>query len=234
MVGIDSDSRLIIAEGVVRQFTDIVQNKKIPLSLNRQKILTRLSEISKKIKALKWSYKPLEQVLRSKELRDIEINAKEIFDSFPEKWEDRLVTQGLDGKNSVAILTYIRNYFYTMRERLTQGLSDDYADAIDILCGEIISIESIDSANWKCIVTDGKARYNVVTNIVGIKKGEVVPIAKLPPQIVYGVLSEGMFAGSSKGLPRFTNDDIGKRPDLSDKELGQSRGILEKLYVSKK
>lgn len=234
MVGIDSDSRLIIAEGIVKQFTNIVQNRKIPLTLNRQKIMTRLSEINSKLKALKWSYKPLEQVLRSKELRDIEINAKEIFDTFPEKWEDRLASQGLEGKNSVATLSYIRNYFYSMRERLTKGLSDDFADAIDILCGEIIGIETIDSTNWKCTVTDGQARYNVVTNIPGVKKGEIIPIAKLPPQIVHGILSEGMFAGSSKGLQRFTNDDVGKRPDLSDKELGQSRGILEKLFVSKK
>ncbi|NHK29812.1 MAG: hypothetical protein FK730_00575 [Asgard group archaeon] len=234
MVGIDSDSRLIIAEGMVNQFTDLVQNRKIPLTLNRQRILTRLSEINSKLKALKWSYKPLEQVLHSKELRDIEINAKEIFDSFPEKWEDRLSSQGFEGKNSVAVLTYIKNFFYSMRERITKGFSDDFANAIEILCGEIISIEAIDSANWKCIVTDGQARYNVVTNIQGVKKGEIIPIAKLPPQVVHGILSEGMFAGSSKGLKRFTSDDVGKRPDLSDKELGQSRGILEKLYVSKK
>jgi predicted RNA-binding protein with EMAP domain len=121
-----------------------------------------------------------------------------------------------------------------MRERLKDGFSDDYADAIDILCGEIISIDSIDSSNWNCIVTDGKARYNVVTNIAGLKKGEIVPIAKLPPQIVHGVLSEGMFAGSSKGLQRFTSEEVGKRPNLSDKELGQARGILENIYVSKK
>jgi predicted RNA-binding protein with EMAP domain len=234
MAGIDSDSRLIIAEGMVKQFTDLVQNRKIPLTLNRQKILTRLSEINSKLKALKWSYKPLEQVLHSKELRDIEINAKEIFDSFPEKWEDRLSSQGFEGKNSVAVLTYIKNFFYSMRERITKGFSDDFADAIEILCGEIIGIETIDSSNWKCIVTDGQARYHVVTNIPDIKKGEIVPIAKLPPQVVHGILSEGMFAGSSKGLQRFSKEEVGKRPDLSDKELGQSRGILENLYVGKK
>ncbi|NHJ31649.1 MAG: hypothetical protein FK732_02190 [Asgard group archaeon] len=234
MVGIDSDSRLIIAEGMVKQFTDLIQNRKIPLTLNRQKILTRLSEINSKLKALKWSYKPLEQVLHSKDLRDIEINAKEIFDSFPEKWEDRLTSQGFEGKNSVAVLTYIKNFFYSIRERITKGFSDDFADAIEIFCGEIIGIEAIDSANWKCIVADGHARYNVVTNIPEIKKGEIVPIAKIPPQVVHGILSEGMFAGSSKGLQRFTKDEVGKRPDLSNKELGQSRGILEKLYVGKK
>jgi hypothetical protein len=43
-----------------------------------------------------------------------------------------------------------------------------------------------------------------------------------------------MFAGSSKGLQRFTAEEIGKRPDLSDKELGQARGILEQIYVGKK
>ncbi|NHJ49181.1 MAG: hypothetical protein FK733_15440 [Asgard group archaeon] len=234
MTGIDSDSRLVIAEGIIKQFTDLVQNKKIPLTLNKQKVLSRLSEMKSKLMALKWSYKPLEQVLHSKELREIEINAKDIFDSFPENWEQRLSTQGLDGRKSVADLTYMRMFFYSMRERIKEGFSDDFADAIDILCGEIISIEAINSSNWNCIVTDGKARYNVVTNIEGIKKGEVVPIAKLPPQIVHGILSEGMFAGSSRGLQRFTSEEVGKQPDLTDKELGQARGILEQIYVSKK
>ena len=88
MVGIDADVRLNIAEGIVKEFTDLVRNKKIPLTINKQKILTRLNEIKSKLMALKWSYKPQEQVLLSKELRDIEIFIKEIFDEFPENWEN--------------------------------------------------------------------------------------------------------------------------------------------------
>ncbi|MHA1212451.1 MAG: hypothetical protein ACTSSH_08325, partial [Candidatus Heimdallarchaeota archaeon] len=96
----DTDSRIVIAIGVVKSLTDIVQNKKIPLTLNRQKIMTRLSEINSKLMALKWSYKPLEQVLHSKELREIEIFAKEIFDELPEKWVEMLSSRGVEGKKS--------------------------------------------------------------------------------------------------------------------------------------
>ena len=98
MVGIETDSRLILAEGIAKFFSQMVQNKQIPLTMNRDKIMSRLSEVNSKIMALKWSYKPLEQVLLSKELRDIEIFIKEIFDSFPEKWEDMLASRGIDGK----------------------------------------------------------------------------------------------------------------------------------------
>jgi len=231
---VDTDSRIVIAIGVVKSLTDIVQNKKIPLTLNRQKIMTRLSEINSKLMALKWSYKPLEQVLHSKELREIEIFAKEIFDELPEKWVEMLSSRGVEGKKSVAELTYLRDFFYTMRERITKGFSDDYADAIDIFCGEILSIEKLDAKNWKCVVADGQARYNVITNISDLKKGEVVPIAKLPPQIVHGVLSEGMFMGSSAGIKKFTSEEVGKRPELEDKDLGQARGILQEYFVNKK
>jgi predicted RNA-binding protein with EMAP domain len=234
MVGIDSDARIVIAEGIVKQFIELVQSKRIPLTLDRQKTLTRLNEIKSKLLAMKWSYKPLEQILRSNELRSIEINAKDIFDSFPTDWEERLITQGLDGKKTAAELKFLQSFFYTLRDRLKDGFSDDYALAIDILCGEIISVEPIDSKNWKCIVADGRSRYTIVTNIPDIKKGEVVPIAKLPPQIVHGELSGGMFAGSSKGLQRFTSEEVGKRPDLSDKDLGQTRGLLEQMYVKRK
>ena len=232
--GIDSDSRIAIAEGIVKQFNDLILNRKIPLSLNREKIMTRLGEIKSKLMALKWSYKPLESILQSKELREIEIYAKDIFDSFPDKWEDTLTARGLEGKKSVALLNYMKNYFYRLRERLTTGLSNDYAKAIDILCGEILTIENIDNKNKKCLVTDGISRYFVVTNIEELKKGDVIPIAKLPPQIIYDILYEGMFVGTSKGIRKFSKEDVSKRPDLTNEELGQTRGILEQLYVSKK
>ncbi|NHJ87345.1 MAG: hypothetical protein FK734_17910 [Asgard group archaeon] len=232
MAGIDSDSRIVIAEGMVREFTNLVQNKRIPLTLNRQKILTRLAEINSKLMALKWSYKPLEQILHSKELRDIEIFAKDIFDTFPEKWEDMLNTRGIEGKLAVKNLQYLRDFFYSIRERLTEGFSEDYADAIDILTGEILSIEKIDAKNWKCVVTDGKARYNIATNIVDLKKGDLMPIAKLPPQIVHGVLSEGMFIGSP--LTGVGKDEVGKKPEVSEKEKGHARGILQEHYVKRK
>jgi len=234
VTGVDTDSRIVLATGIVKYFTDLVQNKKIPLSLNRQKILTRLSEINSKLMVLKWSYKPLEQVLLSKELRAIEIYAKEIFDELPENWQEMLNSRGLEGRRSVANLLFLRNFFYTMRERMKEGFSDDFADTIDILCGEILSIEKIDAKNWKCLVTDGKARYNVVTNIANLRKGDIVPIAKLPPEIIYGVLSEGMFMGSSDGIKKFTSEDVGKRPELEDKDLGQARGILEQHFLGKK
>jgi len=234
MTTIDADARLIILEGIVKEFNNLVQYKRIPLTLNRQKILGRLSEIKSKIMALKWSYKPLEQVLLSKELRDIEIMAKEIFDSFPDKWVEILSSRGIEGKLSAANIRYIQQFFYSLRERLSKGLSADFADAIDIVCGEILSIEKVDAKNWKCLVSDGKARYFVATNISGLKKGDIVPIGKLPPQIVHGVLSEGMFLGSSEGLQKFSKEDIGTRPSLTDKELGQARGILEQRYVTNK
>ncbi|MFW9924591.1 MAG: hypothetical protein ACFFDW_15020, partial [Candidatus Thorarchaeota archaeon] len=124
--------------------------------------------------------------------------------------------------------------FYRLRERLTTGFSNDFADTFDIRCGEIQTIEKVEGNNWKCLVSDGVSRYNVLTNIEGLKKGEVLPIAKLPPQIIHSVLSEGMFMGSAKTIRPFSKDEIGKRPELSDKELGQSRGIIERFFAHKK
>jgi predicted RNA-binding protein with EMAP domain len=233
LTGIDSDSRIILAEGITKYFTELVKSKRIPLTLNRPKIQSRISEINSKLMSLKWSYKPVEQILHSKDLRDIEISVKDIFDSFPEKWDEILSTRGIEGKNTSAILIFIRDFFYRLRERLTNGFSVDFADAIDILCGEVLSVENLDAKNWKCLVTDGVARYQVATNIAGLKKGDIVPIAKLPSQIIHGVHSQGMFLGSPDSS-KYSSDDVGKRPELTDKELGQARGILERFFVSKK
>ena len=234
MSGIDSDARIVLAEGIIKYFTNLVQNKRIPLTMNRQKILTRLSETNSKLMALKWSYKPLEQVLHSKELREIEIYIKEIFDSFPERWDETLDSRGKEGKLSAGILIFIRNFFYTMRERLSKGFSNDFANTFDIICGEIQQIEKAEGNTWKCVVADGTARYTVLTNIADLKKGDVVPIGRLPPQIIHGVYSEGMFLGGSKGIQKFTKEDIGTKPILNDNELGQARGIIEQFFGVRK
>ena len=234
MVGIDADSRIILAEGIIKKFNEMIKNRQIPLSVNRDKLLARLSETNSKIMALKWSYKPLEQILLSKELRDIEIFVKEIFDSFPNKWEETLTNRGMEGRQLTGLLVFMRDFFYRLRERLTAGLSDDFADCIDILTGEVQTVEKHDSSTWKCMVTDGQARYNVITNISGLKKGAILPIAKLPPQIVHGAFSEGMFMSEPKPELNLSKDDVGKRPSLTDKELGQARGILESMFVHKK
>ncbi|MEA2070650.1 MAG: hypothetical protein U9O98_05100 [Asgard group archaeon] len=182
---------------------------------------------------LKWSYKPLEQVLISKNLRELEILVKEIFENFPPNWELILSSRGINGKYTAGILKYFKDFFFQLRSRLKEDFSDDFADSIDILAGEILSLEKINTENWKCLVTDGKKRYHVVTNISTLNKGDIVPIAKLPPQIVHGVYSEGMFVGSSKGIRKLSSEDVGTRPDLTDKELGQSRGLMKKYFEKK-
>jgi hypothetical protein len=234
MVGIEADTRIIIAEGIVNHFTDMIKTRQIPLSLNREKLLKRLSEIKSNLMALKWSYKPVEQIQHSKELRQIEMLSKDIFDSFPPNWEETLNSRGIQGKQTAGLLNYIKHFFYSLRKRLQEGFSDDYADAFDIRAGEILSLEKVGNSIWKCLVTDGSKRYYVATNIPDLKKGEVVPIAILPPQIVHDVYSEGMFMGSSKGMTKLSKEDVGTKPDLSDKELGQARGIMEQFFTKKK
>ncbi len=234
MVGIETDARIMLAEGIVKRFNDMVKNRHIPLSMDRQKVISRLSEINSKLMALKWSYKPLDKVLQSKELREIEIFIKDIFDAFPVKWEEMLTSRGLEGRQTTGLLLFIRDFFYRLRERLTKGLSDDFADTIDILVGEIQTIEKADGGTWKCMVSDGQARYYVITNISELKKGDILPIAKLPPQAIHGIYSEGMFMSAPKEGLKFTKEDVGKRPELTDKELGQARGILENMFLHKK
>ncbi|MBD3189935.1 MAG: hypothetical protein GF308_04800 [Candidatus Heimdallarchaeota archaeon] len=231
MVGVDTDARIALGIGITKKFKNMVKNKQVPLTMNRDKIIKRLSEIESKFMALKWSYLPLEQILLSKNLRTIEILAKEIFDSFPNNWEEVLSSRGLEGKKTAGTLQFFRDFYYQLRDRISKGFSDDLAASIDVLCGEILSIEPIDEGIWKCLVADDKTRYFVVTNIPDLKKGDVVPIAKLPPDVVHGVYSQGMFAGSSKGLSCCDKENIGKRPKLTDKELGQARGILEQEFL---
>jgi hypothetical protein len=230
----DSDVHLLLTEKITTYFSDMVKNRHLPLTLNRERIMKRLEEVKSKVMKLKWSYLPIEQVLHSKELRAIEKIIKEIIDSFPKNWQTILEGRGIEGKRIASLVTFIQKHYFSLRERLKEhGFSEDYGDTIDIYCGEVLQIESIDKENWKCMVTDDHDRYNVITNIDGIKKGEVIPIARLPPQVIHGVLSEGMFMVSDD-RSRFTKDDIGKRPSLTEKELGQARGIIKNFFDKKK
>jgi predicted RNA-binding protein with EMAP domain len=51
---------------------------------------------------------------------------------------------------------------------------------------------------WNTRVTDGKAEYDVVTNLSGVATGSVLAAAFLPPRDIGGTISEAMFLGGEK------------------------------------
>jgi len=51
---------------------------------------------------------------------------------------------------------------------------------------------------WLTRVSDGNIEYPVVTNIPGVRTGDVLAVAFLPPREVGGTVSEAMYLGDDR------------------------------------
>jgi len=67
-------------------------------------------------------------------------------------------------------------------------------------------------------VTDGLETYEIVTNDQTVKRGDVLPLAFLPPKNILGVISEGMFVGGREGIKRVSEGLVGSKPVLDEYE----------------
>jgi predicted RNA-binding protein with EMAP domain len=69
------------------------------------------------------------------------------------------------------------------------------ASGVDLVAVEVRNVTP-SGPLWRTLVSDGRAEYGVMTNLPGIRRGQVLAAAFLPPREVGGVVSEAMFLGA--------------------------------------
>ena len=108
----------------------------------------------------------------------------------------------------VAETRYCLRILYGLPYRLRLGEENNPLYAVDIEGVEVVSVHKHPSAD-KLYITkaEGVLPYKIITNIHGIKVGEVRAAAILPPAVIRGELSEAMYC--SNPIPR---EYKGKRP----------------------
>jgi predicted RNA-binding protein with EMAP domain len=85
-----------------------------------------------------------------------------------------------------------------LRSRL-EGPAESMAAGADLVVVEVRIVSKLGKRElWRTRVTDGKSDYTVVTNIPGVRVGDAMAVAFLPPREVGGEISEAMFLGAEK------------------------------------
>lgn len=105
---------------------------------------------------------------------------------------DADTTPGLLAANLQWCLRTLRG----VAERIVNG-GTSLASGVDLTAVQVRNVTARGGL-WLTRVNDGAADYTVVTNMAGVKAGDVLAVAFLPPREVGGAVSEAMFLGGER------------------------------------
>jgi len=212
------DLRILITERAVEDLEDIIIHKKLPYQYPRDKVLETIKEIKANIMSIKFSFMQAKDLINNPAFNTILANIGLIWSLV--KPPERIITSS-DTKMKLIIskLKYDIRIIYGLKNRIALGDDNRPEYAIDILGTKVLNVTKHHNADKLkiTVVTDRRQSYVIVTNIQEIKKDWIIAVAFLPPVILYGVVSDGMFCSGN------LQDDllIGKRVPLDKLHLSE-------------
>jgi len=218
------DYRILLAEDAVSRLTKRVRVWSLPYPLNKGLALQRLSELRSLVKRVRYSFLPLDMLLSMDELRRIEEISRELAKLLlpPPGTKLETVAQRL----AVAEIRYSLWTLLGLRSRLALGEENAPEHAVDVIGMEIGLVQKHPSADRLWILKVGTPRFSltVVTNLEGVRKGEVRGIAILPPTEFFGIVSEGMVCSDP-----IDREFVGKRVPRELIHRSEIVGIVESI-----
>jgi hypothetical protein len=133
-------------------------------------------------------------------------------------------------EEAVAKVKFFLNTVLGLDRRLALGKINDPVIAVDIKVGEVMSVGKHPNAD-RLLITNvnlGDRAITVVTNDLGVKEGNRVAVALLPPANFRGIVSEGMFLGAGEGVLKDVKGEIGGLPKGVPLEaFNETRNLVE-------
>ena len=189
-----NDYRVLVAEEAVQRLEKRVKTWGLPYPINKHKALELVHDIRSSLLKIKYSFLPGELLVKSDEVRVLEEKTRELAGlllpkgvSLPKQARIQLM---------VGELKYCLWTLLGLRNRFLRGEDNRPEYAVDIIGVEIVSVQKHPGARSLWILKAGTEKYGftVITNIAGVKKGEVRGVVILPPAEFMGVVSEAMIA----------------------------------------
>ncbi|OYT30524.1 MAG: tRNA-binding protein [Thermofilum sp. ex4484_79] len=221
------DYRILYCERILDRFMNVIRYWKLPYyTLKREKVLNRAERVKSALMTIKYSFLPLDMLLKSDMLREYEDAVEEVVKVLS---EERPIISDEKTKLSYAEIRYATRTLRTLRNRLMLGEKNRIEYAIDIVGVEVASVSKHPRADRLYITKagTGEESYIVITNIRDVKKGEVRAIALLPPALIMGEVSEAMYC--SNPLPP---EYKGKRPPSNLIFLSEVTSQIEEVLKS--
>lgn len=191
MAQTDKDPRILVAQLALEKLgTALFSKSTVRPDLNRDQTQVLLSEIESQLMALKFSYLEPAEMAVSQMVSVIFDRSKELYLGYKEALASGITP--LPRANilwAFTVLSGLKNRFGNSGTKSTHG--------IDIVAVRIRNIaKNGDLFTTKCVA--GPNEFTIVTNMNGLKSGDTLAAALLPPAVVGGAVSEAMFLGSEK------------------------------------
>ena len=185
------DPRLLVAELALAKLGKYLFSKSsVRAGMKRNEAREVLSHIESQIMALKYCYMEPGKMAKSEMTTGIVEDVKRIYIAFRE-----CIEKGMTEVPQAKLFWAFRLFSGLPNRFKNQGVS--ISSGIDLVAVQIRNIKKSGKLfTTRCMA--GPAEFTIVTNIEGLKAGDTVGAALLPPAVVGGVVSEAMFLGGEK------------------------------------
>ena len=183
----DKDPRILVTELALKKLKSAIFTKtSVRPGLSRDETNAFLSTMDSKLMAMKYCYMEPAELASNEMTQELVNAAKEIYLAYKDS---------LPGMPDMpkSTLLWCFNVFSGLARRLKND-GDSLSRGVDLVAVQIRNI----SKNGNLFTTHciaGPRGFTIVTNIDGLKAGDTLAAALLPPAVVGGVVSEAMFLG---------------------------------------
>jgi len=186
------DPRILVAHHACARLQRAAQQKSgVKLSVSKEKLVELASSADSAVMTLMYMYQEPRDLVGSDPMSDLQGTTGALTEAL----EPLLASE-----SAPALLK--ANFAWCLRtlsglpSRL-DGPAGSMAAGVDLVAVQVRNVTMIGTL-WRTRVSDGETEYTVVTNIPGVRVGDVMAVAFLPPREVGGEISEAMFLGDEK------------------------------------
>jgi len=215
------DPRLLFSQKIINKLESIIRNIKLHRS-EREELLDIIHRMKSTMKQIIYSYLPKEELIKSTMFKEYH----KILDELKKKFQ--AIIKNLEEKEllTARFIQFILWNLESLDHRII-SLPDDLTSAVDYKFVKVLSAMKHPRAKNLLITraTDGTRNYEVVTNDLTVRSGDVLLFAVLPPRDFFGIVSQGMFLGGEK-IRRGTENVVGNTTSLSENEKRNLKSII--------
>lgn len=215
------DARVLVLEDALHRLNEVFSNRKLKTHLEYGKLLEYLKTAGSLFYEVKYSYQNAELVADLDATTNLVSSITELEKLYRSALSSGYKPSSTNEHVAQADVEYSFRTVKGFRNKLKE-FDEDPAHAIDILAVEVTEVSPIKGSKnlSECRCTDGSRIWKIVTNIVDVKTGVILPCAVLPPVEMMDVVSEAMFLG---GTPLPEDTQLGLLRNPSEPTLNQAR-----------
>ena len=185
------DPRLLVAQRACTVFRNALQRKSAARpAVPKQQVADLAGAAESAVMTLLYLYQEPAELATTVPAQDLVATAGELTQALQPVFTHR-ETPVLQR----ATLQWCLRVLAGLPERLL-GNGTSLASGVDLLAVEVRNVTRLGGGLWLTRVSDGSQDYTVVTNLPGIRSGDTLGVAFLPPREVGGQVSEAMFLGA--------------------------------------